>query len=92
MVIIRGKMGVVLFDLQGNVTETALLEAGGANQAVTIPSGVFHTSVMLAPGTMFFEAKAGPYRALLPNEKAAWAPAEGDNAAPALLAKLKRLF
>ena len=92
MIMIRGKMGVIIFDAQGNITETVLLTAGGANQAVTIPSGVFHTSVMLEPSSMIFEAKAGPYAPLQPHEKAAWAPAEGTPAASALLAKLKQLF
>ena len=92
MLIIRGKMGVVIFDAQGNVTETALLDANGKNCTVTIPSGVFHTSVMLEQNSMIFEAKAGPYAPLQAHEKAAWAPAEGDPAAPALLAKLKKLF
>ena len=92
MIIIRGKMGVVFFDVAGNITETALLAAGGENLAVTIPAGMFHTSVMLEPGSMIFEAKAGPYAPLQPHEKAAWAPAEGDPAAPAYLAKLKKLF
>jgi cupin fold WbuC family metalloprotein len=92
MMIVRGKMGVIIFDAQGHVTETALLDAHGKNCAVTIPCGVFHTSVMLEPGSMIFEAKAGPYAALQPHEKAAWAPAEGTPEAPGLLAKLKKIF
>ncbi|TAN38050.1 MAG: cupin fold metalloprotein, WbuC family [Verrucomicrobia bacterium] len=92
MIIIRGKMGVVFFDAQGNITETTLLAAGGENLAVTIPAGMFHTSVMLEPGSMIFEAKAGPYAPLLSHEKVAWAPAEGAPEAPAFLAKLKKLF
>ena len=50
------------------------------------------TSVMLAPGSMIFEAKAGPYAALQPHEKGAWAPAEGTPEAIAYLAQLKKLF
>ena len=37
-----------------------------------------NTLVALETGTVFFEAKAGPYRPLIPAEKAAWAPAEGS--------------
>ncbi|MCX6997292.1 MAG: WbuC family cupin fold metalloprotein [Kiritimatiellaeota bacterium] len=92
MVIVRGRLGLVAFDGAGQVAGTALLEAGGESVAVTIPHGVFHALVALAPGTIFFEAKAGPYRPLAPHEKAAWAPAEGDPAAPAQLARLKKLF
>ena len=92
MLMIRGVMGVVFFDANGNVTQTERLEAGGAKVAVTIPAGQFHTSVMLAPGSMIFEAKAGPYAALQPHEKGAWAPAEGTPEAIAYLAQLKILF
>ncbi len=92
MVMVRGRLGLVMFDDAGQVTGTVLLEAGGESVAVTIPHGLFHALVALATGTIFFEAKAGPYRPLQPEEKAAWAPAEGDPAAPAFLAKLKKLF
>ena len=92
MVMVRGRLGLVAFDAAGQVTGTALLEAGGASVGVTIPHGLFHALVALVPGTIFFEAKAGPYRPLQPEEKAAWAPAEGDPAAPAFLARLKKLF
>jgi len=92
MVIIRGRLGVVAFDAAGAVTGTALLEPGGAVAAVTIPHGVFHALVALAPGTVVFEAKAGPYRPLQPEERAGWAPAEGAPGAPAYRERLQRLF
>jgi hypothetical protein len=41
----------------------------------------------LEPGTVFLEAKAGPYLPLSADEKAPWAPVEGDGKAPALLAE-----
>ena len=91
-IMVRGRMGVATFDGTGRVRETALLAAEGESLAVTIPHGVFHTMVALEPGTIFFEAKAGPYQPLQPQEKAAWAPAEGDPAAPAFRAKLQALF
>ena len=47
--------------------------------------------VALEDGTLFFEAKAGPYVPLAPNEKAAFAPPEGDPRVPEYLARLKAL-
>ena len=45
----------------------------------------------LEDGTVFFETKAGPYVPLTPEEKAAFAPPEGDPRAPEYLAWLKSL-
>ena len=38
--------------------------------------GEWHAVLALDPGTLFFEAKAGPYRPLVDAERAAWAPGE----------------
>lgn len=92
---LRGKMGMVFFDESGNVTAKTVIEAGGGVcgvLAVDIPHGVFHSVVALASGSVFFEAKAGPYQALTPEERAPWAPVEGAPEAAAYLEKLKGLF
>lgn len=92
MVMLKGKMGLVIFDENGTVTETVLMEAGGDVVAISIPHGMFHSLVALEPGTVFFEAKAGPYRAFQPNERAGWAPAEGAPDVAGYLAGLRNLF
>lgn len=89
--IVRGKLGILLFDDNGKVTEKLLLEAGGDNIGADIPSGIYHTAVSLAAGTIFFEAKAGPYAPLADNEKPGWAPEDGP-AAPGYLETLKNEF
>jgi len=91
-VIIRGRLGVIMFDDDGNVVKTALLAAEGEAVAADIPHGAFHAAVSLEPGTIFFEAKAGPYLPLADREKAHWAPEEGTPAAAAYLDALKLLF
>ncbi len=88
MIVLRGMLGVVFFDEDGRVLETAKLTPGGENVAVNIPVGVYHSVLGLEAGTVFFEAKAGPYLPLLPEEKAPWAPGEGDGAAEAYHAGL----
>lgn len=92
MVMLRGSVGMVVFDDKGNVEEKVFLEAGGENCGVTIPHGVFHSMVVLEPGTVLLEAKGGPYRPLQPQEHAGWAPPEGSPEAPAYLKKLAGLF
>ncbi|HQR04172.1 MAG: WbuC family cupin fold metalloprotein [Proteobacteria bacterium] len=92
LILLRGRIGLVIFDEQGAVTTTALLEDGGASRGVDIPHGTWHTLVTLASGSVFFEAKAGPYTALAPAERAPWAPVEGDAAAVTYLAALLKRF
>ena len=88
LVLLRGKLGAVIFDDAGQVVSAAVLLPG---QTADVPHGTFHTWLALEDGTIFFEAKAGPYVPLAPEEKASFAPAEGDPRAPEYLAWLKSL-
>lgn len=92
ILILRGRIGLILFDSDGNVSNTAMLEAGGEQLGINIPHGQFHALVALESGSVFFEAKAGPFKPLQIEEKATWAPLEGDPDANAYLVKLKELF
>jgi cupin fold WbuC family metalloprotein len=92
MIVLRGKLGVVFFDDAGELTQTAILAADGTSCGVTIPHGVYHTVLACQPGTVFFEAKAGPYLPLTEAERAPWAPGEGEAAAAAYAQSLNELF
>lgn len=93
VVVVRGAVGLVLFDGEGRVSAARLLRAGPTGSfAADLPAGTMHTFVSLEPGTVFFEAKAGPYVAPSGDDVASWAPAEGDPAAPAFEASLRALF
>jgi len=92
LVAVRGRLGVIFFDEHGAVTATAVLAPAGESVGVNIPHGMYHTLVALEPGSVFFEAKAGPYVPLTSREKASWAPAEGEPRAASYLAELTRLF
>lgn len=89
---LRGRLGVVIFDPSGQVDRSILLTPAGANVGVDIPHGVFHAVLALEPGTVLFEAKSGPYVPLAADEKAPWAPGEGEPGAADYLARLHRLF
>lgn len=78
MIVVRGRLGIVFFDAFGQITQHAVLAADGAACGVTIPHGVYHTVFACQPGTVFFEAKAGPYLPLSADERAPWAPGEGE--------------
>ncbi len=90
--IVRGRLGVILFDEAGLVAKKILLAADGDTLAVDIPHGIFHGAVSLAPGTIFFEAKAGPYLPLADGEKAVWAPEDGAEEVAPYLSDLAALF
>lgn len=96
MTVLRGRLGLVIFDDAGHVAQTAVLATDAAGAAaclgVDIPHGTWHTLVALEPGSVFLEAKAGPYLPLVPAERASWAPAEGEAGTTDYLEKLRALF
>ena len=85
LVLVRGAMGAFFFDDEGTVVRAERVFPG---MAIDVPHGVWHTFVCLEPDTVFFEAKAGPYVPMTPDEAAPFAPPENDPAAPAFLASL----
>jgi len=91
-VIVRGALGIVMFDDAGRVVESCVIRAGGENVAADIPHGVYHTAVALEADSVFFEAKAGPYVPLSDEEKGGFAPEEGGGEVTAYLARLTELF
>lgn len=91
MIVVKGCLGVVLYDAHGTVTAKMKLDEKGPVRAISIPTGVYHTAVALKP-TVIFEAKGGPYAPLMPEELAGFAPAEGSPEAPAYLRKMEALL
>ncbi len=92
MLVLRGRMGLVIFEDDGTVRQAVCLAAGSRKMGVDIPHGCWHTVLGLVSGTVFLEAKAGPYVALNEAERASWAPLEGDAAVKNYLAELETLF
>ena len=93
MVVLRGRLGLVVFDDGGSVAATRDSRPPGSTAlGVDIAHGTWHTVFALEPGTVFFEAKAGPYLPLTADEKAPWAPAEGAPEAAAYQARLAALL
>ena len=59
--ILRGRAVQWLYDAEGNVTETVLLEAGGAIPAMSVEMGQWHRLECLESGTVIVEMKDGAY-------------------------------
>jgi cupin fold WbuC family metalloprotein len=65
MVCLRGKLRVEFYDeLERICSDSFVIEPGGANVAVSIPIGVWHTVHALESGTCILEMKNGAYQPL----------------------------
>jgi cupin fold WbuC family metalloprotein len=87
--LVRGRLAVLEFSADGAIVAKAVLAPG---HAADVAAGVWHTAISLQPGTIFFEAKAGPYRPMSEKEFAPWAPAAESAAAGPYLAALTALL
>ena len=81
MLCARGAFSILIFDEHGTVLERVDLSAAGGPAAVEIPGRTWHAVVALAPETVMFEVKPGPYTPQQDKDFAAWAPREGEPAA-----------
>lgn len=69
MVCLRGKLRVEYYDeLERICTESFVIEPGGANVAVSIPMGQWHTVHALESGTCILEMKNGGYEPIGPED------------------------
>ena len=92
LLVLRGRVGVLEFDRAGRVSGSAVLQPAGEAMGINVPHATFHSLLALAPGTVFFEAKAGPYAPLLSPELPDWAPEEGSAEAPHYLEWMRSHF
>lgn len=98
-VVLRGLMGLLIFDAAGRIVERMKVGAGDTAErgadvvfGVDIPADAWHTSFALVPDTVILETKAGSYQPLSEAERAPWAPAENAPEAAACLAAWQALF
>lgn len=92
IILLQGRLGLLFFDAEGKVTEQVELSPSGPALGIDISHGTYHTALALETGTVFFEAKSGPYLPLAAAEKAPWAPDEGEPGVAAYYACLLALF
>ena len=92
IIVLRGRLGVIVFGEDGRPQAAREMTPGGAVIGYNIPPGVFHSIVCLDSGTLFIEAKAGPYAAPVEAEWGGWAPAEGEPGVAGALAAMCSAF
>lgn len=72
--VLRGELLVVLFEEDGTIREHHLVAPQKGVYGMEIAAGVWHTVVSLAPQTMIYEIKEGPYLPMSDHNLAKWAP------------------
>lgn len=77
LLIVSGEMLVLTFNDAGRVLTRTLLSAGGYTYGIEHPPGTWHAVTTLAPSTVVFECKPGPYVPTREQDFAPWAPPEG---------------
>ena len=77
--VLSGRVGFIAFDEAGHFgrEDCVVLDRDQGALVVDVVAGVWHTIVALAPDTVAFEVKPGPYSPLSDKDFASWAPAEG---------------
>lgn len=90
--LLSGRALVVTFDDAGQAGEWTVLDGGAGVFGVEIPARVWHSVAALAPGTVLYEIKPGPYAPLDDKNFAPWAPEEGAPEAAGYLAGLTARF
>ncbi|KRT53878.1 WbuC family cupin fold metalloprotein [endosymbiont of Ridgeia piscesae] len=81
LIILQGCCGHLTFDESGAVLSRTELNAAGPVRGLEVAAGVWHALVALAPDTLLFEFKQGPFKPIAEADFASWAPAEGEAAA-----------
>lgn len=89
LVVLQGKIAVFIFSDCGAVRNVITLAAGSSSFGVDFVAGICHSFVVLAPDTVVFEVKPGPYVRLTDKDFAPWAPAEGVPEAVSYLQRLE---
>lgn len=88
-IILKGKLLVVIFNEEGEIIDSAVLDNSTGSYGYDIDAGIFHSIIALEPDTVVYEVKDGPYFPLDDKNFASWAPAEGDENALSYNEELK---
>lgn len=62
--LLRGQIRVIYYNDHKEETESIMLDPTKGSYGVHIPAGQWHTLEVLESGSVIFEVKEGPYRAL----------------------------
>jgi len=75
---LRGRILVVEFDDEGNISDHIILDPLKGNFGAEIATRKWHSIISLEKNSVAYEVKDGPYDAKIDKNFASWAPMEGD--------------
>jgi cupin fold WbuC family metalloprotein len=90
--VLQGSLGILLLNPQGEIIQQEYLSADGELRGVELPAGTYHTLIALAPNTVTFEVKEGPYLAATDKEFLELFPEENTPEAETLTKKWQQCF
>lgn len=61
LVVLRGKVRVLIYNDEGEITENEVIDPKEGRFGVDIPKNTWHTVECMEPGTVVFEVKEGPF-------------------------------
>ena len=77
-IILKGKILIITFNEEGDITTSMILEAGTSQFGAEIPPRTYHTLIPLEQGSILYEVKDGPWDIVTDKTFAPWAPKEGE--------------
>ena len=94
LVLIQGALGFVTFEEDGTIVDDRmiLLNRDNGNFGIDCRAGFWHTFIAMAPDTVVYEVKAGPFDAATDKEVPVWAPPENTSEGLSYLADLEARF
>ena len=87
-IILTGKALALRFDDAGSIIQHSVLDHTQGLYGVEFAPREWHSIISLAPGTVLYEVKPGPYAAVADKNFAPWAPSEDSPEAAAYLASI----
>lgn len=88
MYLLSGSFALILFDDNGEITDTIILEKNG-RESIDVPAFCWHTYVMLTKEVTIYETMEGVYEPSTWKKMAPWAPLENTDDAANYLKILK---
>ena len=88
MYLLKGSFALILFDDEGEISETVMLEKG-KRESIDVPAFTWHTYVMLTKEVVIYETMEGVYEPSTWKKMASWAPEENEEVARKYHASLK---
>ena len=88
MFLVEGSFALVLFDNNGDISDSIILEKGGI-ESIDVPAFTWHTYIMLTKKVVIYETMEGVYEPSTWKEMASWAPLENTPEARQYIRLLK---